>query len=163
MSLASLWTERFHRAGIGLLQPAAGCEVGAVHHHVGVRDPVGVIVVVDDCDFIVVEALLRPGNRQTAELAELDAVVGIWREDVVLPGTCALAVPRSVVAEVAARPVHLPPPVERLVVLQAVADPLHGYVDVHEISGEGTVVLLEVSLNISSARVSRYALDVRHR
>ena len=153
-SFGQLLNRALHRTGIGLLQPVAGCEVGVAHHHVSVRDPVGVIVVVDDRDFVVIEVLPRPGNCQAPELAELDAVVRVRREDVVLPGACALAVPRGAVPEVAARPVHLPPPVEWFEVLQAVADPLHGSVEVHEVGSEGTVALLEIPLDISSTRVS---------
>ena len=58
-----------------------------------VRNLVGVVIVIDDCDFVVVEVLPRPGNRQESKHAEVDVIVGIWGEDVVLPGTCALAVP----------------------------------------------------------------------
>ena len=65
--------ERFR---VGVLQPPPRLDVGVVHDHVGVRDAVGVVVVVDDGDLVVREALPRPPGRERAQAVERDPVLG---------------------------------------------------------------------------------------
>ncbi len=140
--------------GVGVLKPPSRLDVRVVHDHVRVGDAAGVVIVVDDCDLVFGEVLLRPRGREIAQGFERDAVFGIGRHDVVLVGAYPFPSPGEVVSEGAARGVHRLGPVE-------LADIL-GNVDVDVVAGECSVLAREVSTDASRRGVPRDGLEHRH-
>lgn len=79
-----------------------------------------------------------------------------------LPRPRAVPVPGGVVSEDGARAVHLAPPVDAPVILQAVPHPGNRGVDVQEVGRQGASAPLEIALHSSGTRVAGYALHVGH-
>ena len=140
-----------------VLKTGAGVEVGVVHHHMGVHDPVLVVVVVDDGDLEAGEVLAHPGLRQFAQGFQRDLVGGIRAHNVVLVGAGGPALPRGVVSERDAREVHLvgPPPEP--------AGVLGGPIEVHQVNRERAAALGEVALDPCASRMPADRFDDGHR
>ena len=115
-------------AGVGVLQAPARSQVGVVHDDVGVGDVALVVVVVDDGDLEVGEALSRPSGREPPQAVECDAVPGVGGDDVVLVGARVPAPPGCVVALGGATRVHAdePPQAPRELGPLLLADALQG-------------------------------------
>lgn len=69
-----------------------------------------------------------------------------------------MSVPGGIVSEGSARAVHLAPPVDAPVVLEAIPHPGDRGVDVQEVNCQDASIPLEVALHGTSARMAGYAL-----
>ena len=139
-------------AGVGVLHPPPGLEVGVVDDDVGVGDVVLVVVVVDDRDLVVGEAPPRPLGGELPERVQADVVLRGGGDDVVLERPGAPAAPGAVVASEPPRAVHL----RRPVLAEC------GVAQVQEVHGERAAAPLEVAPDPARARVPGYGLEVRH-
>lgn len=142
------------RLRVRVLEPAARLEVRVVDDDVGVRDTSCVVVVVDDGDLVVREALPCPSGREGAQSVERDAVLGIRGDDVVLVGAGAPPSPSGVVAVQAPGPVHRLGPVER--------PPRRRRFEVDVILGERAALLRQVPPDPPGRGVPRYRLEHGH-
>lgn len=145
------------------MQAAARLEVGVVDDDVRARDAAPVVVVVDDGDLVFAEVLAHPRVRQAAQALQIDAVAGVRRDHVMAERDGALALPRPVVAAVAAQRVHLARPTDH-VLKRLVQSLVLGLVpgEVEEIAHESAAALLEVSLDARASHVPVDGLEHRH-
>ena len=105
--LCNLLEAPVHAQRVRDVQAPSRSQVRVVHHNVGVRDSLLVVVVVDDGDLVVGEVLLDPGVRKLAQSFKADAVARIRGDHVVTERDGALPLPWRVVAIVVAQCVHL--------------------------------------------------------
>lgn len=92
------------------MHPVPSRQVAAVNHDMGVRDPAGVVVVVDDSDLVVGEESHGPLPGQLPQGFEVDEVLGVRRQHEILECPRRAAAPRLVVPEPPASRIHLDVP-----------------------------------------------------